>query len=132
MSKMFGKRKEEYDFTSKGNYHPKKTSKTDRGISLTMDQWKVLREHVEEIDKAVAAGGIVKIWKKLTKEAALILIRHGESMWNEKNLFTGCVDVPLAQYMQKLDDMFVQWRSRENGEEEGSTMKIPFYPALNV
>ncbi|GFQ06695.1 2 3-bisphosphoglycerate-dependent phosphoglycerate mutase [Phtheirospermum japonicum] len=29
-------------------------------------------------------------------EAALILIRHGESMWNEKNLFTGCVDVPLT------------------------------------
>ncbi|KAH9613845.1 hypothetical protein KSS87_000382 [Heliosperma pusillum] len=25
-----------------------------KGISLTMDQWKVLREHVEEIDQAVA------------------------------------------------------------------------------
>ncbi|KAG6495898.1 hypothetical protein ZIOFF_043728 [Zingiber officinale] len=30
-------------------------------------------------------------------ETALILLRHGESMWNEKNLFTGCVDVPLTQ-----------------------------------
>lgn len=30
-------------------------------------------------------------------EAALILIRHGESLWNEKNLFTGCVDVPLTK-----------------------------------
>ena len=30
-------------------------------------------------------------------EAALILIRHGESLWNEKNLFTGCVDVPLTR-----------------------------------
>ncbi|KAG8383492.1 hypothetical protein BUALT_Bualt04G0018900 [Buddleja alternifolia] len=30
------------------------------------------------------------------KESALILMRHGESMWNEKNLFTGCVDVPLT------------------------------------
>ncbi|AQK79419.1 Oxysterol-binding protein-related protein 3B [Zea mays] len=29
-------------------------------------------------------------------ESALILIRHGESLWNEKNLFTGCVDVPLT------------------------------------
>jgi 2,3-bisphosphoglycerate-dependent phosphoglycerate mutase len=29
-------------------------------------------------------------------ESSLILIRHGESMWNEKNLFTGCVDVPLT------------------------------------
>ena len=26
-----------------------------------------------------------------------MLIRHGESLWNQKNLFTGCVDVPLSQ-----------------------------------
>ncbi|CAH2033594.1 unnamed protein product [Thlaspi arvense] len=32
-----------------------------------------------------------------SNEAALILIRHGESLWNEKNLFTGCVDVPLTE-----------------------------------
>lgn len=32
-----------------------------------------------------------------SSEAALILIRHGESLWNEKNLFTGCVDVPLTK-----------------------------------
>ncbi|WJX53546.1 2,3-bisphosphoglycerate-dependent phosphoglycerate mutase 1 [Trifolium repens] len=30
-------------------------------------------------------------------ESTLILIRHGESMWNEKNLFTGCCDVPLTK-----------------------------------
>ncbi|XP_057975042.1 2,3-bisphosphoglycerate-dependent phosphoglycerate mutase 1-like isoform X2 [Malania oleifera] len=34
---------------------------------------------------------------KKANEAALILIRHGESLWNEKNLFTGCVDVPLSK-----------------------------------
>ncbi|KAL8252774.1 hypothetical protein R6Q59_036467 [Mikania micrantha] len=34
---------------------------------------------------------------KKSGEAALILIRHGESLWNEKNLFTGCVDVPLTK-----------------------------------
>ncbi|KAL4559050.1 hypothetical protein LXL04_031183 [Taraxacum kok-saghyz] len=34
---------------------------------------------------------------KKPSEAALILIRHGESLWNEKNLFTGCVDVPLTK-----------------------------------
>ncbi|XP_074262986.1 2,3-bisphosphoglycerate-dependent phosphoglycerate mutase 1-like [Silene latifolia] len=40
-----------------------------------------------------------RISEKLKKpnEAALILIRHGESMWNEKNLFTGCVDVALTK-----------------------------------
>jgi len=27
----------------------------------------------------------------------LILMRHGESVWNKKNLFTGWVDVPLSQ-----------------------------------
>ncbi|XP_048130414.1 2,3-bisphosphoglycerate-dependent phosphoglycerate mutase 1-like isoform X2 [Rhodamnia argentea] len=34
---------------------------------------------------------------KKSNEAALILIRHGESLWNEKNLFTGSVDVPLTK-----------------------------------
>lgn len=28
--------------------------------------------------------------------AQLILMRHGESIWNKKNLFTGWVDVPLS------------------------------------
>ncbi|KAF8103549.1 hypothetical protein N665_0188s0480 [Sinapis alba] len=36
-------------------------------------------------------------YKKKSNEASLILIRHGESLWNEKNLFTGCVDVPLTE-----------------------------------
>lgn len=27
----------------------------------------------------------------------LILLRHGESVWNERNLFTGWVDVPLSK-----------------------------------
>ncbi|NGX55864.1 MAG: 2,3-bisphosphoglycerate-dependent phosphoglycerate mutase [Candidatus Anoxychlamydiales bacterium] len=29
--------------------------------------------------------------------AKLILMRHGESIWNQKNLFTGWVDVPLSE-----------------------------------
>jgi 2,3-bisphosphoglycerate-dependent phosphoglycerate mutase len=28
--------------------------------------------------------------------STLILIRHGESLWNQKNVFTGWVDVPLS------------------------------------
>ena len=27
----------------------------------------------------------------------LVLLRHGESMWNKKNIFTGWVDVPLSE-----------------------------------
>jgi hypothetical protein len=30
-------------------------------------------------------------------EATLILIFRGESPWNEKKMFIGCVDVPLTQ-----------------------------------
>lgn len=37
------------------------------------------------------------VFSVISDEAALILIRHGESLWNEKNLFTGCVDVPLTK-----------------------------------
>ena len=29
--------------------------------------------------------------------AKLILMRHGQSAWNEKNLFTGWVDIPLSE-----------------------------------
>jgi len=29
--------------------------------------------------------------------AKLILVRHGQSVWNKKNVFTGWVDVPLSQ-----------------------------------
>ncbi|WP_153506077.1 phosphoglyceromutase [Cumulibacter manganitolerans] len=32
----------------------------------------------------------------MTKIGTLILLRHGESDWNRKNLFTGWVDVPLT------------------------------------
>jgi 2,3-bisphosphoglycerate-dependent phosphoglycerate mutase len=30
-------------------------------------------------------------------ESTLILLRHGQSVWNQKNLFTGWVDVPLDE-----------------------------------
>lgn len=49
-------------------------------------------EHVR-----LPAGNNVSDSHKKSYEAALILIRHGESLWNEKNLFTGCVDVPLTR-----------------------------------
>ena len=34
---------------------------------------------------------------KINDMAKLILIRHGQSVWNKKNVFTGWVDVPLSQ-----------------------------------
>lgn len=48
--------------------------------------------------RASAADAVpVPVNGKISSEGALILIRHGESLWNQKNLFTGCVDVPLSQ-----------------------------------
>jgi 2,3-bisphosphoglycerate-dependent phosphoglycerate mutase len=29
--------------------------------------------------------------------ALLVLLRHGESLWNQKNVFTGWVDIPLSE-----------------------------------
>ena len=34
----------------------------------------------------------------------LILLRHGESDWNQKNLFTGWVDVDLTDETEELID----------------------------
>ena len=31
----------------------------------------------------------------------LVLVRHGQSVWNEKNLFTGWVDVRLSEVGEK-------------------------------
>ena len=29
--------------------------------------------------------------------ATLILLRHGQSIWNQENLFTGWIDIPLSE-----------------------------------
>ncbi|MEI6241937.1 MAG: 2,3-bisphosphoglycerate-dependent phosphoglycerate mutase [Chlamydiota bacterium] len=34
--------------------------------------------------------------KQNQKKPLLILLRHGESQWNQKNVFTGWVDIPLS------------------------------------
>lgn len=33
----------------------------------------------------------------MSKKSKLILMRHGQSLWNKLNIFTGWVDVPLSQ-----------------------------------
>ncbi len=33
---------------------------------------------------------------RVEKSAKLILMRHGQSLWNQSNLFTGWVDIPLS------------------------------------
>ncbi|KDP46868.1 hypothetical protein JCGZ_24077 [Jatropha curcas] len=54
--------------------------------------------HASVVDPVLSASQSASNYNQKTSiESALILIRHGESMWNEKNLFTGCVDVPLTK-----------------------------------
>ena len=45
------------------------------------------------------------------KPATLILLRHGESVWNQENLFTGWTDVPLSD------------RGRQEAADAGRLMK---------
>jgi len=33
----------------------------------------------------------------MTKNAKLILLRHGQSEWNKRDFFTGWVDIPLSK-----------------------------------
>src|SRR3990167_2832884 len=40
---------------------------------------------------------LISSWKGMIPHMAkLILLRHGQSVWNELNLFTGWVDIPLS------------------------------------
>ena len=57
----------------------------------------------------------------------VVLLRHGESVWNKENLFTGWTDVDLSD------------RGREEGQEAGRRLKehgftfdVAFTSVLNV
>lgn len=72
----------------------------DCGVSSTRTSHSKSRTARSILASASPASPLLENHSKSTTsttEAALILIRHGESLWNQKNLFTGCVDVPLSQ-----------------------------------
>jgi 2,3-bisphosphoglycerate-dependent phosphoglycerate mutase len=48
------------------------------------------------------------------KKTYLILLRHGESMWNRDNLFTGWVDLPLSK--KGIDEAFQAGKALEGFE----------------
>lgn len=48
----------------------------------------------------------------MAKETYLILLRHGESMWNRDNLFTGWVDLPLSK--KGIDEAFSAGKALAN------------------
>eukprot|EP00897_Mesotaenium_endlicherianum_P005001 jgi/Mesen1/4529/ME000230S03670 len=71
---------------------PKGTSDTDREVALE----KKSRE-VQLFGKAAYVPAVPKD-RKLSKFLPnLVLMRHGESMWNDLKLFTGDVDIPLTE-----------------------------------
>jgi len=41
----------------------------------------------------------------------LVIVRHGESIWNKENIFTGWTDVPLSDL------------GREQAQKAGQTLK---------
>ncbi|KAH7520629.1 hypothetical protein FEM48_Zijuj08G0165200 [Ziziphus jujuba var. spinosa] len=53
--------------------------------------------HTSGVDHAISTYGTTDDSQHRSIESALIIIRHGESFWNERNLFTGSVDVPLTK-----------------------------------
>lgn len=78
--------------SSKSTLHFARRTLWSRSLSVSC----TLQQSAETTTSAVSTNG-ASATSFGTRESALILIRHGESLWNSKNLFTGCVDVPLSQ-----------------------------------
>ncbi|KAJ6397960.1 hypothetical protein OIU77_018883 [Salix suchowensis] len=63
-----------------------------------MHVFHAISSHASVIDPTLSTSHVTTNFNQNTSiESSLILIRHGESMWNERNLFTGSVDVPLTK-----------------------------------
>ncbi|KAB5556522.1 hypothetical protein DKX38_007431 [Salix brachista] len=63
-----------------------------------MHVFHAISSHGSVIDPTLSTSHVTTNFNQNTSiESSLILIRHGESMWNERNLFTGSVDVPLTK-----------------------------------
>ncbi|KAJ6682594.1 PHOSPHOGLYCERATE MUTASE [Salix koriyanagi] len=63
-----------------------------------MHVFHAISSHASVIDPTLFTSHVTTNFNQNTSiESSLILIRHGESMWNERNLFTGSVDVPLTK-----------------------------------
>ena len=56
----------------------------------------------------------------------LCLLRHGESLWNKENRFTGWVDVPLTDFGRKQAE-----KAGESIKKEGLQFQIAYTSVLN-
>jgi 2,3-bisphosphoglycerate-dependent phosphoglycerate mutase len=52
---------------------------------------------VGDLQEADVANGAVRGFRYCADVSTLVLLRHGESVWNEQNLFTGWQDVGLSE-----------------------------------
>jgi bisphosphoglycerate-dependent phosphoglycerate mutase len=50
-----------------------------------------------------------------SKIIKIVLVRHGESTWNQENRFTGWTDVPLAQKVR--NSSLKNWKTHSNIRE---------------
>jgi len=62
---------------------------------------------------------------KRNKVATLVILRHGQSLWNQENRFTGWMDVPLAQ--QGIDDAH---RAAEHFRHQGLVFDVAYTSVL--
>ena len=58
--------------------------------------------------------------------AQLCLLRHGESLWNEENRFTGWVDVPLTDFGREQAE-----KAGESIKKEGLQFQVAYTSVLN-
>ena len=56
----------------------------------------------------------------------LCLLRHGESLWNKENRFTGWVDVPLTDFGRKQAE-----KAGESIKKEGLQFQVAYTSVLN-
>jgi len=56
----------------------------------------------------------------------LCLLRHGESLWNEENRFTGWVDVPLTDFGREQAE-----KAGESIKKEGLQFQVAYTSVLN-
>jgi len=62
---------------------------------LTGDEKRILKKYIRKIEEISMSDE--KKRNSIDRPTSLVLVRHGQSVWNEKNLFTGWTDVELSE-----------------------------------
>lgn len=66
-------------------------------IRSTYTSSRILRLYGRSVDAAVNNKKLVAQYKLIVRHHRVVMVRHGESLWNKENRFTGWCDVPLTE-----------------------------------